>query len=76
MTHGTLGGYTNYRCPCAACREAYRLYRAAYRARKRAGIRRGSGIYGAEATRKTPGRERGAPDPLDLRRSGGAEPCR
>jgi len=30
--HGTLNGYTNYRCSCEECRAAFRLYQAARRA--------------------------------------------
>lgn len=33
--HGTLNGYSNYRCRCTDCREAQRLYMQDYRARKR-----------------------------------------
>lgn len=33
--HGTLNGYSNYRCRCAECRDAQRLYMQDYRARKR-----------------------------------------
>ena len=26
MTHGTIGGYTNHKCRCAACRAAWAAY--------------------------------------------------
>ena len=32
--HGTLTGYTSYRCRCASCREANRLYMRSYRAKE------------------------------------------
>ena len=31
--HGTLGGYTNHACRCAACRANHRAYHRAYRQR-------------------------------------------
>lgn len=34
--HGTPNGYTNYRCRCDACREAWRVYYAEQVARARA----------------------------------------
>lgn len=34
--HGTMGGYTNYRCRCPRCRQANTDHCRAYRRRKRA----------------------------------------
>ena len=31
--HGTLGGYRNHDCRCAACRANHRAYQRAYRQR-------------------------------------------
>ena len=31
--HGTLGGYTNHACRCAACRAKRQAYQQAYRQR-------------------------------------------
>lgn len=33
LIHGTLGGYTNYRCRCQPCRDAYAAYSRDWRAR-------------------------------------------
>jgi hypothetical protein len=32
--HGTLGGYQNHKCRCAACKAAQATYMRAYRARR------------------------------------------
>ncbi len=52
-THGMVGMYAKYGCRCDRCKEAYRIWRAAYRARKRK--RTGSGIYSALATSRKAG---------------------
>jgi hypothetical protein len=33
LVHATLGGYTNYRCRCQPCRDAYAAYSREWRAR-------------------------------------------
>lgn len=33
LVHGTLGGYTNYRCRCQPCRDAYAAYSRDWRRR-------------------------------------------
>lgn len=35
LIHGTLGGYTNYRCRCQPCRDAYAAYSRDWRSRNR-----------------------------------------
>jgi hypothetical protein len=35
IPHGTISGYTNRRCRCTPCRQAWRAYHAAWRAAHR-----------------------------------------
>jgi hypothetical protein len=35
--HGTVNGFNNKQCRCPRCREAWRIYSAAYRERRKTG---------------------------------------